>query len=164
MAEEILLTQEGYDKLAEEHEYLVSVRRIEVSEHLKEAKSYGDLSENAEYDAAKEEQADLEARINRLEYMMRNAKIVAEDEVTGEHVNLGLSVKIKDLATKEEFVYKIVGITDADPIEDRISNESPVGKALIGKKVGDKVEVVIESKDASEGQVLRYQVMEIIKD
>ena len=164
MAEEILLTQEGYDKLAEEHEYLVSVRRIEVSEHLKEAKSYGDLSENAEYDAAKEEQAELEARIQKLETMMRNAKIVAEEEMTGEHVNLGLSVKIKDLKTKETFVYKIVGITDADPIEDRISNESPVGKALIGKKVGDKVEVVIESKDASEGQVLRYQVMEIIKD
>ncbi len=163
MAEEILLTQEGYDKLAEEHEYLVSVRRIEVSEHLKEAKSYGDLSENAEYDAAKEEQADLEARINRLEYMMRNAKIVAEEDVTGEHVNLGLSVKIKDLATKEEFVYKIVGITDADPINGLISNESPVGKALIGKKVGDKVEVVIESKDASEGTILRYKVMEIIK-
>ncbi|MBQ1712405.1 MAG: GreA/GreB family elongation factor, partial [Firmicutes bacterium] len=92
-----------------------------------------------------------------------NAKIVAEEEMTGEHVNLGLSVKIKDLKTKETFVYKIVGITDADPIEDRISNESPVGKALIGKKVGDKVEVVIESKDASEGQILRYQVMEIIK-
>ena len=123
-----------------------------------------DLSENAEYDAAKEEQAELEARIQKLETMMRNAKIVAEEEMTGEHVNLGLSVKIKDLKTKETFVYKIVGITDADPIEDRISNESPVGKALIGKKVGDKVEVVIESKDASEGQVLRYQVMEIIKD
>ena len=164
MAEEILLTQEGYDKIVEEHEYLVSVRRLEVSEHLKEAKSYGDLSENAEYDAAKEEQADLEARINRLEYMMRNAKIVADDEMTGEHVNLGLSVKIKDLKTKEEFVYKIVGITDADPINDLISNESPVGKALLGKKVGDKVEVVIESKDASEGEVLHYQVMEIIKD
>ncbi|MBR6236113.1 MAG: transcription elongation factor GreA [Clostridia bacterium] len=164
MAEEILFTQEGYDKIVEEHDYLVAVRRPEVTEHLKVARSFGDLSENAEYDAAKEEQAELEARIQKLETMMRNAKIVAEEEMTGEHVNLGLSVKIKDLKTKETFVYKIVGITDADPIEDRISNESPVGKALIGKKVGDKVEVVIESKDASEGQVLRYQVMEIIKD
>ena len=163
MAEEILFTQEGYDKIVEEHEYLVSVRRLEVTEQLKTARSFGDLSENAEYDAAKEEQAELEARIQKLETMMRNAKIVAEEEMTGEHVNLGLSVKIKDLKTKETFVYKIVGITDADPIEDRISNESPVGKALIGKKVGDKVEVVIESKDASEGQILRYQVMEIIK-
>lgn len=164
MAEEILFTQEGYDKIVEEHDYLVAVRRPEVTEHLKVARSFGDLSENAEYDAAKEEQAELEARIQKLEMMMRNAKIVDEAEMTGEHVNLGLSVKIKDLKTKETFVYKIVGITDADPIEDRISNESPVGKALIGKKVGDKVEVVIESKDASEGQVLRYQVMEIIKD
>lgn len=163
MAEEILFTQEGYDKIVEEHDYLVAVRRPEVTEHLKVARSFGDLSENAEYDAAKEEQAELEARIQKLETMMRNAKIVDEAEMTGEHVNLGLSVKIKDLKTKETFVYKIVGITDADPIEDRISNESPVGKALIGKKVGDKVEVVIESKDASEGEVLRYQVMEIIK-
>ena len=163
MAEEILFTQEGYDKIVEEHDYLVAVRRPEVTEHLKIARSFGDLSENAEYDAAKEEQAELEARIQKLETMMRNAKIVAEEEMTGEQVNLGLSVKIKDLKTKETFVYKIVGITDADPIEDRISNESPVGKALIGKKVGDKVEVVIESKDASEGQILRYQVMEIIK-
>ncbi|MBO4861643.1 MAG: transcription elongation factor GreA [Firmicutes bacterium] len=164
MAEEILFTQEGYDKIVAEHDYLVTVRRPEVTEHLKIARSFGDLSENAEYDAAKEEQADVEAQILKLEEMMRNAKIVAEEEMTGEHVNLGLSVKIKDLKTKESFVYKIVGITDADPIENRISNQSPVGKALIGKKVGDKVEVVIESKDASEGQVLRYQVMEIIKD
>ena len=164
MAEEILFTQEGYDKIVAEHDYLVTVRRPEVTEHLKIARSFGDLSENAEYDAAKEEQADVEAQILKLEEMMRNAKIVAEEEMTGEQVNLGLSVKIKDLKTKESFVYKIVGITDADPIENRISNQSPVGKALIGKKVGDKVEVVIESKDASEGQVLRYQVMEIIKD
>ena len=164
MAEEILFTQEGYDKIVAEHDYLVTVRRPEVTEHLKIARSFGDLSENAEYDAAKEEQADVEAQILKLEEMMRNAKIVAEEEMTGEQVNLGLSVKIKDLKTKESFVYKIVGITDADPIENRISNQSPVGKALIGKKVGDKVEVVIESTDASEGQVLRYQVMEIIKD
>ena len=164
MAEEILFTQEGYDKIVAEHDYLVTVRRPEVTEHLKIARSFGDLSENAEYDAAKEEQADVEAQILKLEEMMRNAKIVAEEEMTGEQVNLGLSVKIKDLKTKESFVYKIVGITDADPIENRISNQSPVGKALIGKKVGDKVDVVIESEDASEGQVLRYQVMEIIKD
>ena len=163
MAEEILFTQEGYDKIVEEHEYLVSVRRLEVTEQLKTARSFGDLSENAEYDAAKEAQAELEARIQRLENMMRNAKIVSEDEVTGDRANLGVTVKIKDLATKEELEYKIVGITDADPIEDRISNESPVGKALIGKKVGDKVEVVIESKDASEGTVIRYQITGIQK-
>ena len=163
MAEEILFTQEGYDKIVEEHEYLVSVRRLEVTEQLKTARSFGDLSENAEYDAAKEAQAELEARIQRLENMMRNAKIVSEDEVTGDRANLGVTVKIKDLATKEELEYKIVGITDADPIMGLISNESPVGKALVGKKVGDKVEVVIESKDASEGTVIRYQITGIQK-
>ena len=153
MAEEILFTQEGYDKIVEEHEYLVSVRRLEVTEQLKTARSFGDLSENAEYDAAKEAQAD----------MMRSAKIVSEDEVTGDRANLGVTVRIKDLATKEELEYKIVGITDADPIMGLISNESPVGKALIGKKVGDKVEVVIESKDASEGTVIRYEITGIEK-
>jgi transcription elongation factor GreA len=157
MSEEILLTQEGYDKIAQEHDYLVSVRRAEVSEHLKEAKSYGDLSENAEYDAAKNEQAELEDRINKLEYMMRNAKIISEEELTGEHVNLGLGVRVKDMKTKEEFTYTIVGITDADPFADKISNDSPVGKALLGKKVGDVVEIQTESG------VLNYKVMEIVK-
>ncbi len=157
MSEEILLTQEGYDKIAQEHDYLVSVRRAEVSEHLPEAKSYGDLSENAEYDAAKNEQAELEDRINKLEYMMRNAKIISEEELTGEHVNLGLGVRVKDMKTKEEFTYTIVGITDADPFADKISNDSPVGKALLGKKVGDVVEIQTESG------VLNYKVMEIVK-
>ena len=134
MSEEILLRQEDYDKIVEEHEYLTSVRRIEVSEHLKEAKSYGDLSENAEYDAAKNEQAELEDRIQKLETMMRNGKIVTEAEMTGDHVNLGLGVRVKDMKTKEEFTYTIVGINQADPFEDKISNESPVGKALLGRK------------------------------
>ena len=157
MSEEILLTQEGYDKIVKEHEYLVSVRREEVSQHLKEAKSYGDLSENAEYDAAKDEQAELEDRINRLEYMMRNARIKANDEITGEHVDLGLAVKVKDMKTKEEFEYTVVGITEADPFEGRISNESPVGKALLGKKVGESVEIETEMG------VLNYKVLEISK-
>ena len=162
MAEEILLTKQGYDDLVKEHEYLVSVRRAEVSEHLKEAKSYGDLSENAEYDAAKEEQAELEERIARLESMMRNAKIVSEEDLTGEHVNLGLSVKVKDNATGDEETYTIVGITDADPFAEpfpKISNESPVGKALIGKAKGDDVEV--EMPDHS---IVHYTVMEIFKN
>ena len=157
MADELLLTQEGYDKIAQEHDYLVSVRRKEVSEHLKEAKSYGDLSENAEYDAAKDEQAELEDRINKLEYMMRNAKIITEEELTGEHVNLGLGVKVKDMKTKKEYSYTIVGITDADPFKDRISNESPVGKALLGKKVGDIVDIETVAGE------LKYQVLEILR-
>ncbi len=157
MAEEILLTQEGYDKIVQEHEYLVSVRRQEVSEHLKEAKSYGDLSENAEYDAAKDEQAELEERIAKLENMMRNVRIVSEDELTLDHVNLGLTVVIQDLKTKEKFEYAIVGINQADPFEGRISNESPVGKALLGKKVGEKVDV------QTEVGVLSYKILEIRK-
>ena len=157
MNEEILLRQEDYDKIVEEHEYLTSVRRIEVSEHLKEAKSYGDLSENAEYDAAKNEQAELEDRIQKLETMMRNGKIVDEAALTGDHVNLGLGVRVKDMKTKEEFTYTIVGINQANPFEDKISNESPVGKALLGRKKGETVEI------QTENGVLNYKVMEIIK-
>ena len=157
MSEEILLRQEDYDKIVEEHEYLTSVRRIEVSEHLKEAKSYGDLSENAEYDADKNEQAELEDRIQKLETMMRNGKIVTEAEMTGDHVNLGLGVRVKDMKTKEEFTYTIVGINQADPFEDKISNESPVGKALLGRKKGETVEI------QTENGVLNYKIMEIIK-
>ena len=157
MSEEILLTKEGYDKIVEEHEYLTSVRRIEVSEHLKEAKSYGDLSENAEYDAAKNEQAELEDRIQKLETMMRKGKIVSEEELTGDHVNLGLGVRVKDMKSKEEFTYTIVGITEADPFEDKISNESPVGKALLGRKKGETVEIQTENGG------LNYKILEIIK-
>ena len=157
MAEEILLTQQGYDDIVKEHEYLVSVRRAEVSEHLKEAKSYGDLSENTEYDAAKNEQAELEERIAKLEYMMRNAKIVSDEELTGEHVNLGLTVRIKDQKTGKQAKYTIVGITDADPFAGKISNESPVGKALLGHSKGDVVEIETESG------ILVYKIMEIIR-
>lgn len=159
MADEILLTQQGYDDIVKEHEYLVTVRRAEVSEHLKVARSYGDLSENAEYDAAKDEQAALEEKIARLEYMIRNAKVVSEDELTGEHVNLGLTVKIRDIDTKEKYTYTIVGITDADPFAGKISNESPVGKALLGKRKGEKVEVTMP-----DNRVVVYQVMEIMKN
>ena len=157
MSEEILLTQEGYDKVVAEHEYLVSVRREEVSQHLKEAKSYGDLSENAEYDAAKNEQAELEERIAKLEYMMRNVKIVSEDEMTGERVNLGLTVRIKDQKTNKQAKYTIVGITDADPFAGKISNESPVGKALLGRTKGEVVEI------ETENGILVYKIMEILK-
>lgn len=159
MSEEILLTQEGYDKIVKELDYLKAVRRNEVSEHLKEAKSYGDLSENAEYDAAKDEQAELEDRIAKLETMMRKGKIVADEELTGDHINLGLSAKIKDMKSGMEFVFTIVGITEADPFENRISNESPVGKALIGKTVGEIVEITLP-----DGSVVNYKVLEIVKE
>lgn len=158
MNDEILLTQEGYDNIVKELDYLKAVRRNEVSEHLKEAKSYGDLSENAEYDAAKDEQAELEDRIAKLETMMRKGKIVSDEELTGEHINLGLSAKIKDMKSGMEFTYTIVGITEADPFEGRISNVSPVGKGLLGKKVGDIVEIQLE-----DGNVLTYKVLEIAR-
>ena len=164
MADEVLLTQEGYDKLVEERDYLINVRRVEVAEHLKTARAFGDLSENAEYDAAKNEQVEVEQRIAKLEAMIRNAQIVSHEDLTGDVVNLGLTVKVKDLKTKETFSYTIVGITDADPLNDRISNESPVGKALVGKKKGDKVEIIIETKDGTDNMTLHYQIMSIIKE
>ncbi len=145
MADEVILTQEGFEKLEADRDYLVSVRRKEVSERLKEAISYGDLSENAEYDAAKNEQAELEDRIAKLEQMIRNAKIISDDDVSGDVVNVGLTVKIRDVDTDEIEEYAIVGSTEADPFAEpaRISSDSEVGRSLIGKKVGDKVEVAV---------------------
>lgn len=160
MADEILLTQEGYDKLEAERDELVSVRRKEVSERLKEAISYGDLSENAEYDAAKNEQAELEERIHRLETMMRNAKIINEDEVTGEYVNVGLRVTVEDVDSKENMDFIIVGSTEADPFAEpaKISNESEVGKNLLGKKIGETVEITVPDG------ILHYRITAISKE
>jgi len=157
MSEEILLTQEGYDKLEEERDQLVSVRRKEVSERLKEAISYGDLSENAEYDAAKNEQAELEERIHKLENMLRNAKIINEDEVSGDQVNVGLKVRIKDVDSGEEQEFVIVGSTEADPFASpaKISNESLVGQGLLGKRIGDVAEIVVPDG------TLHYKIEEI---
>jgi len=157
MADEILLTKEGYDKIVAEHEELVTVRRAEVAERIKEAISYGDISENSEYDAAKNEQAELEEKILKLENMIRKGKIINDSELTGEHVNLGLKVKVKDLDEGEVMQYSIVGSTEADPFEGRISNESKVGKALLGKAVGDIVEVQAEIG------LIHYEVLEITK-
>lgn len=159
MAEEILLTQEGYDKLEAERDMLVSVRRKEVSERLKEAISYGDLSENAEYDAAKNEQAELEERIHKLETMMRNAKIINEDEVSGDHVNVGLTVKVVETTTGEAQSFVIVGSTEADPFAEpaKISNESLVGQGLLGKGIGEVAEIVVPDG------VLHYRIEEITK-
>ncbi len=159
MSEEILLTQEGYDKLEEERDLLVSVRRKEVSERLKEAISYGDLSENAEYDAAKNEQAELEERIHKLETMMRNAKIINEDEVSGEFVNVGLTVKVKDVDNNEDLSFVIVGSTEADPFADpiKVSNESLVGKNLLGKRIGEIVEILVPDG------TLHYRIDEIFR-
>lgn len=157
MSEEILLTQEGYDKLEAERDQLVSVRRKEVSERLKEAISYGDLSENAEYDAAKNEQAELEERIHKLENMLRNAKIINEDEVSGDQVNVGLKVRVKDMDSAEEQEFVIVGSTEADPFAEpaKISNESLVGKGLLGKRIGEVAEIIVPDG------ILHYRIEEI---
>jgi transcription elongation factor GreA len=156
-SDQILMTQEGYDKIVKEHEYLVSVRRGEVAERIKEAISYGDISENAEYDSAKNEQAELEDRILKLENMLRKGKIITEDELTGEHVNLGLHVLLKDRQTADQFEYVIVGATEADPFAGKISNESPVGKALLGKAAGEVVDIQTEMG------VLSLEVLKIRK-
>ena len=157
MTEEILLTKEGYDEVVAEHENLVAVRRKEVAEKLKEAIAQGDLSENADYDAAKNEQAELEERIYKLENMIRKAKIVQEEDVKGDKVNIGLKVTVKDIDTGDKEVFSIVGATESDPFNGKISTESSVGKALIGKKKGETV--AIEVPDG----IINYKIMKIEK-
>ncbi len=130
---EFLLTQEGYDKLEEELENLKVVKRKEVAERIKVAISFGDLSENAEYDEAKKEQAQVEERILKLENMVRKAVIIDESKIDLNVVTIGSIVKVKDLEFDEEVEYTIVGSTEADPYDGKISNESPVGKALLGR-------------------------------
>lgn len=159
MSEELLLTQEGYEKLEAERDHLVSVRRKEVSERLKEAISYGDLSENAEYDAAKNEQAELEERIHKLEMMMKSAKIINEEDISGDQVNVGLTVTVTQEESGEVMQFVIVGSTEADPFAEpaKISNESMIGRNLLGKKVGDVVEVIVPDG------TFHYRVDEIAK-
>lgn len=157
MVEEVLLTREGLEEIKAEYEKLITVTRTEVAERLKEARSFGDLSENAEYDAAKEQQAEVEARINKLESMMRNAKIIDEDIEDSDRVNLGNTVVLKERGADEEVQYQIVGATEADPFNGRISNESAVGKALIGAMIGETVEVEIP-----DGKTY-YEVIDIIR-
>ena len=136
-----ILTYEGLKKLEDELENLKVVRRKEVSQKIKEAREQGDLSENAEYDAAKDEQRDIEARIEELEKILKNAEVVVEEEADLDKVSIGCSVKILDCEFDEELEYKIVGSTEANSVKGKISNESPVGKALLGKQVGDTVTV-----------------------
>ena len=157
MSEEIILTQEGYDKIAAEYEELKSVKRGEVAARIKEAISYGDISENAEYDAAKNEQAELEERILYLENMLRKAKIVQDEDVKGDTVGIGLTVEVKDQDTGETETYSIVGGTESDPFEGKITTESAVGKALVGHKKGDVVQVEIPDG------VITYKIVKISK-
>ena len=150
-----ILTSEGLKKLEDELDELIVVKRKEVAQKIKEAREQGDLSENAEYDAAKDEQRDIEARIEEIEKILKNVEIVDEDEVNTDSINIGCQVKILDIEFDEELTYKIVGSTEANSLKGKISNESPVGKALIGKKVGDMVRVETQMG------LIEYKVLDI---
>lgn len=150
-----VMTYEGIKKLEEELEFLKTVKRKEITEKIKVALGYGDLSENSEYDEAKNEQAFVEGRIIQLENMLRNASVVDESDFEKDIVNVGSVVRVMDFDFDEEVEFHIVGSAEADPMENKISNESPVGSALIGKRLGDIVEVNIPDG------VSKYEVLEI---
>ncbi|RBP38460.1 transcription elongation factor GreA [Garciella nitratireducens] len=154
---EVLLTYEGLQKLEKELEEYKTVRRKEVAERIKQALAFGDISENSEYDEAKNEQAFIEGRIATLENMLRKAKVIDEEDIATDIVSIGSKVTVKDLEFDDEVEYTIVGSAEADPLELKISNESPVGKALIGHKVGEIVEVVVPDG------VLQYKILDIKK-
>ena len=155
MSEKNIMTRAGLRKIEDELEYLKVIKRKEVSEKLKEARAQGDLSENAEYDAAKDEQRDVEARIEDLQDLLKNVEVV--DEVELDSINVGCIVKVHDVEFDEDMVFSIVGSTEANSLQGKISNESPVGKALMGRKVGDEVSV------ETQAGVLTYQVLDIQK-
>ena len=153
--EAVLLTEEGYQKLEEELKYLKGTKKMEVAERIKVAREFGDISENSEYDEAKNEQAQLEAKIVELENTLRTAKIV--DKISTKSVGIGVTVTLYDYEFKENVEYKIVPATEVDVISGKISIESPVGKALFGKKKGDEIEVEIPDG------IAKYRIEEIKK-
>lgn len=155
MAKQVMLTAEGLKQLEEELDYLKGEKRKEIAEKIKVARSYGDLSENSEYDDAKNEQAMLEARIVTIEATLKNAVLIDEEGITNEHIHLGSKVKLMNLKLNHEVEYKIVGSNETNPSEGKISDESPVGMALIGHAVGDVVEV------ETPAGVMGYKVLEI---
>ncbi|MBI2973591.1 MAG: transcription elongation factor GreA [Armatimonadetes bacterium] len=152
---ETILTQQGLRKLEDELEHLKTVKRKEVAERIKASKEFGDLSENAEYEDAKNEQAFVEGRILQLEQMLRSARVIDNHDAPSDLVTVGSTVQLKDLATGETLAYMIVGSAEADPDHDKISNVSPVGKALLGRRKGETVTVVVPAGK------LRYSVLQI---
>ena len=138
MANEYYITQEGLNKLKEELEYMKTTERMEVSRMIGEAKSFGDLSENSEYDAAKNKESQLEQKILEYEERIKNAKIIEEKDIDTKKISVGCTVELFDEDFQEDVTYKIMGAAESDPLNGIISNESPVGKALLGKKVGDR--------------------------
>lgn len=153
-----ILTYEGLKALEDELQDLKVNRRKEVAIKIKEAREQGDLSENAEYDAAKDEQRDIELRIEEIDNILKNAEVVVEEDVDVNVINIGCKVKLKDIEFDEEMEYKIVGSTEADVLNGKVSNESPVGIALIGSKVGDTIEV-----ETPTGEMIQYEILEIQK-
>ncbi|MFO7295675.1 MAG: transcription elongation factor GreA [Caldicoprobacter sp.] len=154
---ETILTQEGVAKLEEELKYLKTVKRKEVAERIKQAIAFGDLSENSEYDEAKNEQAFVEGRIVTLENLLRNAKVIDDEDISTDVVSIGVTVKLLDVETNDVVEYTIVGSTEADPSVNKISNKSPVGKALLGKPVGATVDVHVPDG------VIKFKILEIHK-
>jgi len=152
---DVFLTEEGLKKLEFELDDLKTVKRKEIAGRIKVALDFGDISENSEYDQAKNEQAQLEDRIAKLENMLRNARLIDEDDITTDVVGIGSKVRVMDLEYKEEMEFTIIGSAEADPYNGRISNESPVGSALLGYKCGDKVSVTVP-----DGTIV-YEILEI---
>ena len=153
----VVLTYEGLKNMEAELENLKTVKRKEVAEKIKEARGQGDLSENAEYDAAKEEQAEIEARIVVLEKMLRNAEVIDDEEGSKDVINLGTKVELLDMEFDETMEYTIVGSAEADPMNGRISNESPVGQALLGHKTGEKITI-----DTPDGEVYQTKIQPVV--
>ncbi|RCW52680.1 MULTISPECIES: transcription elongation factor GreA [Halanaerobium] len=141
MADQVMLTEEGFEKLENELEYLETEKRREVAKRIKVAREFGDISENSEYDDAKNEQAFVEGRIQEIKNMLNNAHVVKDEEVTDKKVNLGTTVMLHDLDSDEKISYTLVGSAEADPLNYKISNESPIGKAILGHAIGDEVTV-----------------------
>ncbi|MDD2956101.1 MAG: transcription elongation factor GreA [Oscillospiraceae bacterium] len=157
MAEKKRLTEDGLRKLEQELEELKSVKRKEIAEKIKVALSFGDLSENSEYDEAKNEQAIVESKITQLEAMLKNIEVVDTDELSTDVVGVGSKVRVKDLEFDDEEVYSIVGSAEAEPMSNKISDESPMGKALLGCKQGEEIQV------ETPGGMIQLKVMEISK-
>lgn len=157
MAKNVFLTPEGLKELENELDFLKTEKRTEIAEKIKVALSFGDLSENSEYDEAKNDQAKLEARIAEVEAMLKNAKVIEAHELDKDSIHIGTRFKVLDVEFNEELEYQMVGSAEADPMEGKISDESPVGQALLGKKAGDTV--VAETPSGE----LRFQVVQILK-
>lgn len=160
MQKEKIITKDSYEKLEEELEQLKTVGRTEIIEKIKVALSFGDLSENAEYDEAKNDQAMIENRINEIEDILKNAKVIDEDEISTDKVGIGSKIKIKEVGKKTDslLTFKIMSSNEIDPKKGIISNESPIGRAVWGKKLGDKVEVELPG-----GVKKNFKIMEIYK-